>query len=207
MEALGRLCTIYRQPVFCWLRAAGLDRHDAEDATQDFFAHLLEKQRFARVTREGPRFRAYLLACLNNRMRDRSAARLTAKRGGGAEHLDLAQIVLAAPARSLDRELDRAFARTIHQRALDVLAADWKPSGRAMRFDALKAFVVRAPEPGEYGRIGRALGLEPRQVKRLVFDLREDYFDAFRAEVAQTVAPGELADELAYLVDLVAENP
>ena len=66
------------------------------------------------------------------------------------------------------------------------------------------AVIFRRPVDGEYGAAAAATRLTTAQVKRSVFDLREDYFNAFREEVAQTVVPQDLADEVRYLVGLLA---
>ena len=205
-DALGRLCAIYRQPIFRWLRASGLTHHAAEDAAQDFIQHLLVKGNLTNLTPDGARFRTYLLACLRHRMHDRREADQAAKRGGGIEYSDVTQIEISGPDGNWDRELDQAFALTVHQRALASVEQARRNTGRHPRFKALEPFVLKSPAEGEYARVGTPLGLNPRQVKRLVFDLREAYFTAFRAEVAQTVAPEELAAEITHLVAILAAN-
>ena len=206
IESLGRLCATYRQPIFRWLRASGLTHHAAEDAAQDFIQHLLAKGGLANLTPDGARFRTYLVACLRHRMHDRRDADQAAKRGGGIEHADMEQFDISGPDGNWDRELDRAFALEVHQRALAAVGQAWRNTGRHRRFEALEPFVLKSPLEGEYARIGTPLGLNPRQVKRMVFDLREAYFTAFRAEVAQTVAPEELAAEITHLVAILAAN-
>ena len=203
--ALGRLCETYRQPIFHWLRASGLAHHEAEDAVQDLLEHLLRKQRLARVSPHGARFRTYLLAALRHRMEDRRRAQCAAKRGAGAQHVELVETSLPGPELAWDRELDRGFALAVHGRALKVVDIAWSNGGRQERFRGLEPFLLRSPEEGQYAKAGASLGLEARQIKRLVFDLREDYFNAFRAEVVQTVAPEELHGELAYLISLITE--
>jgi hypothetical protein len=42
--ALEQLCRGYWQPVYAFIRRRGSGQHDAEDLTQGFFAHLLEKE-------------------------------------------------------------------------------------------------------------------------------------------------------------------
>jgi len=199
--ALGRLCAAYRQPVFRWLRAGGWSHHEAEDATQDFFEHLLTRERLAVSGVRGARFRSYLLACLRHRLNDRHDAEHTAKRGGGIEHLEVSEVQVAAPEPAWDRSLDLEFAQTVHQHALEAVEQRWQVRGQHDRFVRLKPFVLASPVEGVYQEAGPALGLTARQVKRVVFDLREYYLDAFRLEVAQTVTLEELSDEVAHLTD------
>ena len=42
-QALEELCQSYWFPLYAYLRRSGCDRHQAEDITQGFFAHLIEK--------------------------------------------------------------------------------------------------------------------------------------------------------------------
>jgi DNA-directed RNA polymerase specialized sigma24 family protein len=81
-EALAKLCEIYRSPLYAYIRRRGHDPHQAEDLTQEFFARLLEKEFLAGVTREGGKFRSFLLTLLKRFLAnewDRSRAQ---KRGG-----------------------------------------------------------------------------------------------------------------------------
>ncbi len=42
-------------------------------------------------------------------------------------------------------------------------------------------------------------------VKKAVFDLRQDYYDAFREEILRIVVPSAVEAETRYLLSLVAE--
>ena len=207
VEALGRLCANYREPIYRWLRAAGCSHHEADDTTQQLIEHLLSRQHLAPLSPQGGRFRTYLLACLRNLLHDQRDRQHAAKRGGGVEHCDISTVEVPWDAATCGEELDRAFALATHERAVATLAVGWKAKGHSDRFQALRRFLLAAPEEGAYATVGHGLGLSPAQVKRAVFDLREDYYDAFRAQVAQTVAPEELAEELKYLITLAAAMP
>jgi RNA polymerase sigma-70 factor (ECF subfamily) len=53
--ALATLCERYWLPVYAYLRRRTVDVHEAQDATQEFFAWLLEKNTLAAATPErGP---------------------------------------------------------------------------------------------------------------------------------------------------------
>ncbi len=88
-EALSELCRMYWYPLYAFLRRRGSPHAEAEDLTQAFFARLLEKEWLTDVTREGGRFRSFLLTSLKNFLAnewDRAQAR---KRGGGKVILSL----------------------------------------------------------------------------------------------------------------------
>lgn len=204
-DALAQLCATYRQPIYHWLRNTGYDHNQAEEAAQDFILHLLQRQRLPALSPQGPRFRVWLLTCLRHQLRDRRGAALAAKRGGGLPHVPLHQLEVAAPDGVPDRLFDRHFAAAVHERVLNSVRIGWQQPGDPARWAALRPFILAAPEGQEYRAAGQPLGLTPQQVKRMVFRLRAQYFDAFRAEVAVTVAPEDLAGELRHLVSFLPD--
>lgn len=85
--ALDRLCSTYRRALYHYARASGLSRHDAEDAVQDFFAHLLGQDALKTLQKEKGRLRSWMIRSFNNRMTNRREHRTARKRGGGVEHV------------------------------------------------------------------------------------------------------------------------
>jgi RNA polymerase sigma-70 factor (ECF subfamily) len=88
-DALENLCRIYWYPLYAYLRKRGYSEHDAQDLTQGFFAHLLQRDTLRYVAPEKDRFRSFLLACLQYYVpheRERAQAQ---KRGGGVEVFSL----------------------------------------------------------------------------------------------------------------------
>jgi DNA-directed RNA polymerase specialized sigma24 family protein len=65
-EALESLCKAYWYPLYAFLRRRGYGKDQAEDNTQAFFVHLLEKRGLQHVEPGKYPFRSYLLAMLNN---------------------------------------------------------------------------------------------------------------------------------------------
>ena len=65
-RALSELCQAYWYPLYAYVRRRVDDVHEAQDLTQAFFSHLLEKQTIARADRTRGRFRAFLLTALKN---------------------------------------------------------------------------------------------------------------------------------------------
>src|SRR6185295_2185859 len=59
--ALDRLCRRYWRPAYTFARRSGLDRCDAEDATQDFFSHLFAGDWLKQADPDRGSFRAFLL--------------------------------------------------------------------------------------------------------------------------------------------------
>src|SRR5262245_36794677 len=59
--ALARLCEIYWYPIYAFLRRKGHSTHEAEDLTQGFFAHVLQREWLRNVGPEKGRFRTFVL--------------------------------------------------------------------------------------------------------------------------------------------------
>jgi DNA-directed RNA polymerase specialized sigma24 family protein len=68
--ALEELCQHYWTPLYSFVRSRGHSVHDAQDLTQSFFAHLIEREIYARADREKGRFRSFLLAAHKNFLAD-----------------------------------------------------------------------------------------------------------------------------------------
>ena len=81
-EHLERLIYLYWKPAYLYLRAAGRKSvEDAKDLTQDFFARLIERKDWERLSPERGSFRGFLKRALKNFMID-AARREQARRPG-----------------------------------------------------------------------------------------------------------------------------
>src|ERR1051326_5260823 len=80
--ALEQLCQAYWYPLYAYVRRRGHAPHDAQDLTQEFFTRLLEKKKLAGLTREGGKFRSFLLTALNHFLVDEWKCASAEKRGG-----------------------------------------------------------------------------------------------------------------------------
>ena len=78
--------------------------------------------------------------------------------------------------------------------------------GKADAFGTLKPFLSRPPQEKEYEQVGQRLGLNAHAVTVAVARLRERYRERVRQTIAHTVStPGEIEDELRYLLELLTE--
>src|SRR4051794_16433119 len=89
-QALEQLCQTYWYPLYVYVRRRGCSAQDAEDLTQAFFAHLMEKQTVAQAQRERGKFRAFLLVAMRNFLADEKKRAGALKRGGNLVALDAA---------------------------------------------------------------------------------------------------------------------
>ena len=65
-DALEKLCRAYWYPLYAYVRRQGHSAEDAQDLTQEFFAHLLAKRLLQRANRGRGKFRSFLLTSLNH---------------------------------------------------------------------------------------------------------------------------------------------
>jgi DNA-directed RNA polymerase specialized sigma24 family protein len=209
--ALSELCRLYWYPLYAFARRSGYDASDAEDLTQSFFLHILQKEAFSRVGPEKGRFRSFLLASFKNHMSLLWHRGRAAKRGGGyqlvsldaedAEHrYALEPIDQLAP----EKVFDARWAMTLLARVTSHLREEYAKQGKVQVFDQLKVFLVKTncEEMNSYRRVADETGLTVGGLKTLIFRLRRRFTAALRKEVAQTLAnPAEVDSELHTLCE------
>jgi len=206
-EALEKFAHSYWQPTYRYIRRDGYNRQDAQDLTQGFYQHFLEKQLLHRVSKPAGKFRTYLLTCLNHFLSDERARAAALKRGGdrtfiALDALEAEERDAIEPADTLtpDQIYDRRWGQAIMTRAIERLRSDYAARGKTALFEQLKDL-----QPGEHGaqncaQIGLALGMSEQAVKNARYAFQRNYARCLRQEVAQTVGePGEVSEELDHL--------
>jgi RNA polymerase sigma-70 factor (ECF subfamily) len=206
-EALADLCEKYWYPLYAYARRRGYDVEDAQDLTQGFFARLLEKDGLKNLTREGGRFRSFLLTSFCRHLsneRERSHAQ---KRGGGKTPLSLdfqraEQWYRHEPADHLtpDKAYERRWAEALLGRAMNRLRAGLSGQGKTALFEALRPFISGIEIRRPYAEVAAGLQMSEGAVKVAVHRLRRRFADLLRDEIAQTLSnPEETDDEIRYL--------
>ena len=198
-EALEHLCRAYRQPVLAMVRRYNHSREEAEDLTQSFFTKFLEHGYHAVADPERGRFRTFLMTAIQRFLSNASAYAHAAKRdGGNAVSLDptISGLNLATPEHeSPERVFERAWARTVLDRAMERLRAEAAGAGKGELFAGLKEFLTEAPAADNYAVVAANLGMRPNTVAVAVHRLRTRLRELVRVELAETVASEEDADE------------
>ena len=69
-DAFAQLCESYWPPIYAFLRRSGYNPSDAEDLTQGFFLHLMEKDFLGHLTHRRGKFRSFLLTFMKNFLSD-----------------------------------------------------------------------------------------------------------------------------------------
>lgn len=205
-QALGRLCVLYRDPICSWLRRTGTGPDAIEDLAQQFIQHLLEGNRLRNVERRDTKFRTFLIECLKRFVRGEWRKEMAAKRGGGAEFAEFDESRLGTRP-DLEKFLDMEFARTVHRQAMARLeAGKFASEPKKARFLELRRFIWGHDPDVSYAEIAGRMGTSANHVNKAVFDLRQDYYDAFRDEVSRTVLPHLVDEETRYLMTLLVEH-
>lgn len=208
-RALGELCVLYWQPVYCYLRRRGHDPEDAMDLTQGFLARLLEKGAIGNPDPAKGRFRNFLLGAVNHYVSGEAGRARALKRGGGATPLPLDP----GPAEErLRREpADRHTPESLYQRqwalmlmedALAALRQRYVADGKADLFERLHPLISSGSASERYAAIAADLGSTEDAIKMAASRLRKRYRAELRARVAETVAdPADIDDELRGLIE------
>ena len=200
--ALGKLCQTYWYPLYAYARRHAGSPDDAQDFTQAFFEQLLERQVLAKANPARGRFRAFLLVMMKNFMAGQRERARAQKRGGGIEvfslDLDAAERRYAAePAdvASPDKLFDRQWAVALLGEVLRQLEAEHGEDGKGEIFAVLKETLAGSRESQPYAELATRLGWSEGAVKVAVHRLRKRYRELLQAEIAQTVASPEEAEE------------
>jgi len=88
--ALEQLCRHYWPPLYAYVRRVGHPPEAAQDLTQEFFAHLLERNTVAKANPARGRFRSFLLASLKHFLAHEWEKARAQKRGGRVTVIPLA---------------------------------------------------------------------------------------------------------------------
>jgi RNA polymerase sigma-70 factor (ECF subfamily) len=206
-EALATLCEQYWYPLYVYVRRRGYTPEDAQDLTQAFFARLLDKGDVARATPTRGRFRSFLLTSLHNFLLNEFDRHRTLKRGGGTIllSLDLAGAeqryrIEPVSTDNPDEQFNRKWALTVLEHALRQLRNEHDRDGKSSTFARLAGLITGGTADDSYRAAATDLAMNEGAVRVAVHRMRRRFRDILRAEVAQTVDPAEMDDEIQFLI-------
>jgi len=185
--AVNRLCATYWPPVYVYLRRKGLAEHEAEDATQGYFAHFLSKNLLDRVDRTRGRFKNYLLATLEHFLSNEWRVAHAQKRGDTPLSLDRARGETHVGIDPADPEtpevaFKRSWALTVLQNAFDALKAELGPN-----FDAVRGHLSAAGDRASYDDLAVRLGISVGDVTNLLHRAKRRLRELIRGALRETV--------------------
>ena len=212
--ALDRLCRAYWRPVYVFVRASGIDRHEAEDVTQDFFADMLRRDWLKLADPERGSFRAFLRTNVRFFLSNRRRVDRAQKRGGGqatlpldTEECERALAIHVTKGTDPAELFEQNWADCVLQAAIARLATEQLKADQPQRFEKFRPYLTHAPAPGDYTRLAGELQMPETSVALCVHRLTRRFGDLIRAEVAATLIDRrDLESELRYLLRLVAQK-
>lgn len=201
-QALETLCQTYWFPLYAYLRRHGNNANRAEEYTQAFFAHLLEKHSVRLADPSRGKFRSFLLASLKHFLSDLRDFEKAKKRGGGRKVFSLdfenaeSQYSLEPTDRlTAEKLFDRSWAMTVLERAVNRLQGEAKDEKKRKLFEDLKVYLTAGEDAASYGRVAERLGMSEGTIRVAVHRLRKRYREVLRDEIAQTVSTEEEIDQ------------
>ena len=204
--ALETLCRAYWGPLYWYVRGRGYSEHEAEDLTQSFFARLLERNDIAKASPEKGRFRSFLLSSLQNFMTSDWRSRSAQKRGGAFQitSLELKEAVEHFEAQAPDGEtpemiFDKRWAFTLVERVTKRLEEEYAANEKKELLAELKPFLTDNKAAAR-AEIAKRHGITAGTVDVAIYRLRKKFKALLRQEIAETVAPDQVDDELGYLI-------
>ncbi|HYF49694.1 MAG TPA: sigma-70 family RNA polymerase sigma factor [Planctomycetota bacterium] len=211
-KALATLCETYWYPIYAFVRRRGHPSEEAKDLTQEFFARLLEKNSLQVATPDKGRFRSYLLAAVKHFLADKWDYQRAQKRGGGKHVLRLEmdraeEHYVREPSHDLTPEkiFERRWALTLLERVVEKLRSEYRRTGKAEVFEALKGMLGKGSAETSYAEAAAELKISPGAARVAVHRLRQRYAHVLEQEIAETVADArDIKHELKHLFEALA---
>lgn len=208
-QALEQLCQTYWYPLYVYVRRRNYSATDAEDLTQAFFAHLLQRETLATVRKERGKFRSFLLVSLRNFLNDEHKRAHAQKRGRPLVSLDAtAESRFQTDERKQDSPeaaFERQWALQLLADVLKALEDEYTRAGKAADFQHLREYLTGSDDATPYAQLAERLASTEGAAKITVHRLRQRYRALLRSRVAETVATAEDIDtELRELIAALA---
>ena len=104
-----------------------------------------------------------------------------------------------------DRLFDRAWALTLLDKVLDLLAREYAAKGRSEVFDRLKVVLTQGRGAVPVANLAAELGKTEEAVNMAVHRLRKRYCEILEEQIAATLDdPSEMEDEIRSLFEAIA---
>jgi RNA polymerase sigma factor (sigma-70 family) len=207
--ALAELCEAYWYPIYALIRRRGHAPDEACDLAQDYFARLLEKAVIAAADQSKGRFRAFLRTdcqhfLIDHHRKQRVRARVLKPLSIDAGDAENRYRFEPADESTPDRLFDRAWATTLLDRVLDLLAREYAQKGRSDVFDRLKVVLSQGKGAVPPAALAAQLGTTEGAVHTAVHRLKKRYRAILQQEIAATLDdPSEVDEEIRWLFEAI----
>lgn len=204
--ALEELCSAWSEPVLAYVQRRVPTREQAEDITQDFFAHIIGGELLSRADEAAGRFRSFLLHALRCFLADKHDFEQAQKRGGNHVTISIDTTELQ-PMRGLtpEAEFDQRWVRNLLRRSLTELAHEYQGSRRRL-FDVLSRQLDSDARP-QTQQIASELGMTDGAVRVALHRMKSRLGDLIRREIADTLPPSDsVDDEISQLKQILEQT-
>ena len=202
--ALEALCRTYWAPLYAYVLRSGKSHEDAEDITQAFFEHLLQKNLPGSADPELGRFRSYLLGSLRHFMISHHRQATSQKRGGATSHVRLCmEEYPSTTGDTPEAAYERKWAHTLIGIALDTLGAEQEKAGHGARFAVMRPLLLdaRGDRENAMAELVSGHGMTLGHIRTTLSRLRSRFREIVRQEVSRLVADAsEIDAEIAHLL-------
>ena len=188
-EALLRLCQLYWQPLYAFVRRRGNAVHEAQDLTQAFFAHVLEHRALDTVSPSKGRFRSFLLVSLKHFLDNEWNKAHAQKRGGGQVFVswdDLKPEERDALEPHDDATPEKAFNRRwalkLLERVMNQLRNECVAARKGQLFDKLKGRLTGDAGGIPYQQLAAELNMSEGALKVTIHRLRRRFGELVRVD-------------------------
>lgn len=212
--AVSQLCKDYWTPLYLYIRKLGRSSEDAEDIVQGYFARILDRDAFEKVSASGDRgkFRSWLLTGLKNYLVNDWRHRTAEKRGGGIAQVELdvdqAERIYASSVtdeNSPDLLFEKRWALSVLDSAIARMREEYAGSGKEEVMHAMLPILIASAERGAYAEPCARLGMSEASARVIVHRMRKQLRIFIEEAVADTTATAsEAKDELLHFRRMIS---
>jgi RNA polymerase sigma-70 factor (ECF subfamily) len=210
-SAMARLCLTYWFPLYAFIRRRGINAHEAEDLTQEFFSRFLAKHPLANVRPDAGKFRSFLLTCLKNFLANEHERASAQRRGAGIPLIALdsgeAETRYAlepADQRTPEAEFERRWAFTVVEKTLAELRQEYVAANKLLLFEELQGFLPCGQGGLSRAEVATKRGVSAGAIDVAIHRLRQRFGALLRERVAETVSsPDAVDEEIRHLITVL----
>ena len=210
VESLDYLTRAYWRPVYAYLRRRGHSIEDAKDLTQEFFEVALRRNLPGRAEQGAGKFRTFLLASVQNFLRDARDRETAARHGGGWKKLEIDLEgglgddpgIVGPGSDTPEQAYGRRWALDLLQAALSDLRRHYAAEGKDLNYRLFERYVDLLVAGGaiEYPALAGEFGCSEADVTNYLHRARRLYRDLLRARIRESVTgPEEVEEEIREL--------
>lgn len=209
--ALTHIAERYWEPVYRFLLTLGNDPHKAEDLTQAFFLHCIEKKTFAAADQAKGKFRGFVCTSVENfaiRLYHKEKAKKRSPEGGAVN----AEDCILVDQKNAVKAFDRAYALGLFNIVFHSLDQHYVGSqDRAAHLTLFRKMIlqplVEGTETPKVKDVAAELGIPENRASKYLATVRADYRRLLHKEILSGgTVEVEVQSEIRDLRKLIADN-